>query len=327
MRIKWTLESLQEEAKKYKTRTEWAKKSKASYLAAARRKMLDALSSHMDLSASKKKWSEQAILNEALKYKSKSEWQRKSPSSYVAAQRKKLLKKASAHMSRPESWAKKWTKVAVIEDAKRFSSRKEWQKQSPAWKVAQRNKWLDEACAHMENKRSSWTKEAVAREAMRFQSKNDWIKLSKNSYQFAQKMGWLNELSSHMKAQGGVSSLETELLNTIKSQYPKAHSAWFQVKEPEFAPAKRFQLDIYVPELRKGIEFNGNYWHSLEGLTRSRKKNGWSEDQIKNYHALKKSFFKSRQIEVMEIWENDWLQNKELCLSKCFKFLGIGENV
>jgi len=55
----------------------------------------------------------------------------------------------------------------------------------------------------------------------------------------------------------------------------------------------RQEIDIYLPELRLGFEFNGLYWHS------DRFKN-------KNYHSDKTIYFKNNGIRIVHIWEDDW---------------------
>lgn len=54
-----------------------------------------------------------------------------------------------------------------------------------------------------------------------------------------------------------------------------------------------FEIDIYLPDLKIGFEFNGLYWHSEKFLT-------------KNYHIDKTNYFKDRGIKIIHIWEDDW---------------------
>lgn len=54
------------------------------------------------------------------------------------------------------------------------------------------------------------------------------------------------------------------------------------------------EIDIYIPELKIGIEFNGLYWHS--------EKAGWN----KNDHYEKYVFLKNKGIELITIWEDYW---------------------
>jgi hypothetical protein len=53
------------------------------------------------------------------------------------------------------------------------------------------------------------------------------------------------------------------------------------------------EIDIYIPDLNLGIEFNGTYWHSH--LFKSPK-----------YHFNKTEFFKKHNINIIHIWEHQW---------------------
>jgi hypothetical protein len=58
------------------------------------------------------------------------------------------------------------------------------------------------------------------------------------------------------------------------------------------------ELDVWIPALNTGVEYNGNYWHRA----------GNERDRIKHERA------KGRGIVLLTIWDNDWKNN--LSLSK-----------
>lgn len=70
------------------------------------------------------------------------------------------------------------------------------------------------------------------------------------------------------------------------------------------------ELDIFVPELNIGIEFNGVYWHS----DRIRKK---------DYHLEKMNFFSEQGITILFVWENDWKLKKQLIKDRIAHKLGV----
>ncbi len=86
---------------------------------------------------------------------------------------------------------------------------------------------------------------------------------------------------------------------------------------------KGFDIDIYIPELRKGIEFDGTYWHSFSGLSRSRI--DWPHEDIENYHQIKDKYFLSKGIHAFHVIEEDWIINKEKCIKECLEFLNAKE--
>lgn len=67
------------------------------------------------------------------------------------------------------------------------------------------------------------------------------------------------------------------------------------------------EIDIYLPEINLGFEFNGLYWHSE--LYRD-----------KYYHLNKTNYFKERDIRIIHIWEDDWI-NKRSILESQIKYL------
>jgi len=61
-------------------------------------------------------------------------------------------------------------------------------------------------------------------------------------------------------------------------------------------------LDIYIPDKNLAIEFNGLYWHS-----EFKKKKG--------YHLNKTDRCRSNGVDLIHIWEDDWLNRKDILKS------------
>ncbi len=64
------------------------------------------------------------------------------------------------------------------------------------------------------------------------------------------------------------------------------------------------ELDIFLPELNKAIEYNGIYWHSKEN--------------VKNRDKLKSTQCKNKGIDLLVIEESDWIKNKNFGILDCF---------
>lgn len=149
----------------------------------------------------RKIWLFDDVLAEARKYKSISEWSRESKGSYSAASKNKWLQHITPHLIRSIKPNGFWTKERVIEDAKRFSTRSEWRKQSSsAATMAQRNGWYEEATAHMQLlvEHDKWTKKAVLEEAKKYTTRSEWGRSKGGSYSAALKKGWVDEAARHM---------------------------------------------------------------------------------------------------------------------------------
>lgn len=75
-----------------------------------------------------------------------------------------------------------------------------------------------------------------------------------------------------------------------------------------------FEIDIYLPELAIGFEFNGIYWHSEKHVD-------------KNYHIEKTMHFEQKGIKIMHIWEDDWDSKKEIVKSMLMNKIGKSEKI
>jgi hypothetical protein len=63
-----------------------------------------------------------------------------------------------------------------------------------------------------------------------------------------------------------------------------------------------YELDIYLPDLNIAIEFNGLYWHS-----EIKKDN--------NYHLTKHNSCRDKEIELVQIFEDDWIYKNDIVKS------------
>lgn len=73
------------------------------------------------------------------------------------------------------------------------------------------------------------------------------------------------------------------------------------------------EIDIYVPDHRLAIEYNGLYWHS-------------EVYKDKNYHQNKKDLAKSKGINLIHIFEDEWQNHPEIVKSRLMMQLGILKN-
>ena len=92
----------------------------------------------------------------------------------------------------------------------------------------------------------------------------------------------------------GESKVELELLDFIKQYFPNAHKDNELIKPQE--------LDIVIPELKLAIEYNGNYWHSVEHYL---EKYG-NLDEYYGYHLNKTIETNKKGYRLIHIWENEY---------------------
>lgn len=74
-----------------------------------------------------------------------------------------------------------------------------------------------------------------------------------------------------------------------------------------------YEIDIYLPDLKIGFEFNGLYWHSDKFIEKEK-------------HLKKLNYFKEKEIRIIYIWEDDWNLKKEIIKSQIKNWLNLTNN-
>jgi predicted GIY-YIG superfamily endonuclease len=96
-----------------------------------------------------------------------------------------------------------WTKENCHKEALKHNKRSEFKRvQSNAYRICRINKWLDDVCSHMEEKKKPnnyWTKEICHQEALKYNTRSDFNIYSLSAYTSSSKKGWLDDICSHME--------------------------------------------------------------------------------------------------------------------------------
>lgn len=72
------------------------------------------------------------------------------------------------------------------------------------------------------------------------------------------------------------------------------------------------EIDLYCPDYKIGIEFNGNYWHSISNKGR-------------NYHQKKSLLALEKEVFIYHIFEYEWLTKKDRIISQLRNLFGKNE--
>ncbi len=102
----------------------------------------------------------------------------------------------------------------------------------------------------------------------------------------------------------GKSYSEKELVDFVKSIY----SDEIMENTKRIIPPK--ELDIYIPKMKLAIEYNGLYWHDENHVDR-------------NYHLTKTNMCNEKGIDLIHVFEDDWLYKKEIVKSMIASRLGV----
>lgn len=74
------------------------------------------------------------------------------------------------------------------------------------------------------------------------------------------------------------------------------------------------EIDIFIPPLKFGIEYNGLRWHSEE----------FGKDH--RYHLDKLNKCNEQCIRLIQIFEDEWINRREICESKLKQICGLNRN-
>jgi hypothetical protein len=103
------------------------------------------------------------------------------------------------------------------------------------------------------------------------------------------------------------SKQEKEIVDLVKKIYHKdiLENDRSLIKNP--LTGKMLELDIYLPNDKKAIEFNGEYWHNN------------NYQKFKDLEKIKQC--KEKSIKLLIILYTDWINNKNLCKKKIIEFI------
>ena len=83
-----------------------------------------------------------------------------------------------------------------------------------------------------------------------------------------------------------------------------------KVVKNDYSAINPFEIDIYIPSLKIGFEYNGLYWHSDEYRP------------SKNYHLEKTEMCEKKGIRLIQIFEDEYLYKKDIVLNKISHLIG-----
>lgn len=104
------------------------------------------------------------------------------------------------------------------------------------------------------------------------------------------------------------SSGETEIKTFIESFGFKTEARLRNLIHP-------YEIDIFIPEKRLAIEYNGDYFHST------------SVNTDKNYHLRKLQLCEAAGIKLINVFEHQWLQQRHIVQGRLKSALGISTRI
>lgn len=151
---------------------------------------------------------------------------------------------------------------------------------------------------------------------------------------YGEEQGWVvyNELRAKQVSAFGYSKVSQELFNIVYEHVP-GH-VYFATLNSEYCVSGKdycYFYDYVDVDRKKCIEFNGDIWHGNPKIysesdcpnpfNKSKTaKEIWEYDLLK-IHQLKTN----RNIDTLEVWEMDYINNKQSVITACINFLLNGD--
>jgi hypothetical protein len=200
------------------------------------------------------KWTEEKLMADALKYKTRNEWYRESGGAYVTARKRGLLDVCCGHMTAAYTY---WSTDALKADALKYKTRGEWRRESRgAYKAAFNRGLLDVCCGHMPAVLTYWSTDTLKADALKYKTRNEWYRESNRAYQTALKRGLLDVCCGHMERGRFLWTDDNLIADALKY---KTRSEWKSDSEGAYATAcKRGLLDACCGHMDRGFSSTDN---------------------------------------------------------------------
>ena len=150
------------------------------------------------------RWTKEMVHKEALKYKTRKEFQLNSSPACNYAKKKKWTIEVCSHMVNLTGKRS----IRTIEDCREVSLKynvmKDFQKnECGVYLYSKRRGWLHEITSHMKkNIRWEHRKEEIHQFALKYENRGEFCMKDQYHYEAARRWGWLDEVCSHMKPIG-----------------------------------------------------------------------------------------------------------------------------
>jgi len=165
-----------------------------------------------------------------------------------------------------------------------------------------------------------WKQDRLGFELLSFINDKEWLKSQKlPQSSIAKNLGVSHSLINKKFKEFGIisknyykSSYEYELVNWLKKLNIK------NIIHSDRSTISPMELDIYLPDYNLAIEFDGLYWHSTSDPLEIK--------NIRRKHLKKTNACEDKDIQLLHIFENEWITKKDIWKSVIKSKLGLSEN-
>lgn len=110
---------------------------------------------------------------------------------------------------------------------------------------------------------------------------------------------------------GGVSQAEKDIFAFLKEVLPSD----IEIRNNDRSLIAPLEIDLYIPQKKIAIEYDGLYWHNDD------------VKQDRNYHLKKQKKCKDKGVDLIHIFENEWIEKQQIVKSRLKNIFGIHDKV
>lgn len=190
----WTYEKCFEEAKKYKSRSEFKNGCALAYRVAREKGWIEEYTWFEKKQKPSGYWTYEKCYEEAMKYTVKARFEEGSPCACQAARKHGWLDDYTWLEKSKNNPSGYWTYERCHKEAKKYKVKEHFAKGSPgAYGAAIRNKWLNDWFVNSTNPNGYWNYENCYNEAKKYKSRSEFKFGNNSAYNSARKRGWLKD--------------------------------------------------------------------------------------------------------------------------------------
>lgn len=193
---KWTPTQVIEKSKEYKSKSEFKEGSQSAYNAAIKYRLLDKMT-WLKPKKPKERLTKEVVFRLSHNYKYMKEFRKEQLGAYNKAKAQNWLIEMTWLDRNAPVEEKKWPKVAVFEESKKYNSKIAFKKGSPsAYSKACEKGWIKEMHWLLPQRKDNyWTKETVFLHSMDCKSRTEFATKYGTAYGIARINGWLAEMT------------------------------------------------------------------------------------------------------------------------------------
>lgn len=198
--IKWTYERVIEESRKYQYKGEFHKGSPSAYQLASEKGWLKEMTWFKEKRKPNNYWTKARVFEEGHKYDNKKDFEANAKTAFLKAGQKGWLKQMAWLKPLPLGHISIWTREKIIEESKKYNSRKEFAVNSPtAYQHALEDKsiFLEMPWLVAKTKPNGWwnDKSRVMEEGKKYKTRTEFAQGSYTAWRTAKRNGWIEEMA------------------------------------------------------------------------------------------------------------------------------------